>query len=50
MLCAYNGATFISKAKDGKNKTDFITGILFLYCNIVKHACLYLKVVSKLVS
>ena len=29
MLCAYNFATFICKAKDGKNKTDFITGSLF---------------------
>ena len=31
MICAYNGATFISKAQEGKDKSDFITGgILFV--------------------
>ena len=29
MICAYNGATFLGKAKDGKDKTDLITGIIF---------------------
>ena len=29
MMCAYNGATFLGKANDGKDKTDLITGIIF---------------------
>lgn len=29
MLCAYNGATFISKRKYGKDNNDFIIGCLF---------------------
>ena len=29
MICAYNGAAFLGKAKDGKDKTDLITGIIF---------------------
>ena len=35
ILCAYNGATFMSKAKDGKNKTDFITGSLFYFAMLL---------------
>ena len=35
MLCAYNGATFISKAKEGKDKTDYITGSLFFVAMIL---------------
>ncbi len=35
MLCAYNGATFISKAKEGKVKTDYITGSLFFVAMIL---------------
>lgn len=31
MICAYNGATFLGKAKDGKDKTDLITGIIFFW-------------------
>lgn len=30
MLCAYNGATFLSKAKQTKGKTDIIPGVLFI--------------------
>ena len=29
LICAYNGATFISKAKESKDKSDFITGSIF---------------------
>ena len=29
LICAYNGATFISKAKGSKDKSDFITGSIF---------------------
>ena len=43
MICAYNGATFISRAKYGKNKGDFITGDIF-YCNAIKYDCFYNKV------
>ena len=43
MLCAYNGATFISKAKDGKNKTDFITGILFYIATLLNMLAFILK-------
>ena len=28
MVCAYNGAMFISRAKYSKDKMDFITGIV----------------------
>lgn len=35
MVCAYNGATFISKAKDGKDKTDFITGCIFFVAMLI---------------
>ena len=30
MLCAYNGATFLSKAKQTKDKTDMVTGVMFI--------------------
>lgn len=30
MMCAYNGATFISKARESKDKSDYITGGVFL--------------------
>ena len=30
MICAYNGATFLSKAKQTKDKTDIITGGMFM--------------------
>ncbi len=43
ILCAYNGATFISKAKDGKNKTDFISGTLFYFAMLVNTIAFILK-------
>lgn len=43
ILCAYNGATFMSKAKDGKNKTDFITGSLFYFSMLLNTAAFILK-------
>ena len=30
MICAYNGATLISKAREGKDKSDFIAGSILL--------------------
>ncbi|MBE5866603.1 MAG: helix-turn-helix transcriptional regulator [Lachnospiraceae bacterium] len=30
LICAYNGATYISKARESKDKSDFITGSMFL--------------------
>ena len=35
MMCAYNGATYMSKAKDSKDKTDFITGSIFFLAMLI---------------
>ena len=43
ILCAYNGATFMSKAKDGKNKTDFMSGTLFYIAMLLNTIAFILK-------
>ena len=43
MLCAYNGATFISKAKEGKDKLDFIAGSLFFVAMLLNTIAFILK-------
>ena len=38
LLCAYNCVTFLSRYKIGKDKTDLITGVMFLIaviCNTI---------------
>ena len=35
MVCAYSGAAFISKAKDGKDKSDFIIGCIFIVSMLI---------------
>ena len=35
MMCAYNGATYMSKVKDSKDKTDFITGSIFFLAMLI---------------
>ena len=43
MICAYNGATFISKAREGKAKSDFITGSIFLVAMLINTIAFILK-------
>ena len=43
MICAYNGATFISKAKEGKDKSDFITGGIFLVAMVINTIAFIVK-------
>ena len=35
MVCAYSGASFISKAREGKDKSDFIAGSIFLIVMLI---------------
>lgn len=35
LVCAYSGAAFISKARDGKGKYDLIAGIIFLVAMLI---------------
>ncbi|MDY4694384.1 MAG: DUF6442 family protein [Blautia sp.] len=43
MICAYNGATFLGKAKDGKDKTDLITGIIFFVAMVLNTVAFIVK-------
>lgn len=43
MMCAYNGATFVAKAKDGKDKGDLSTGILFFVAMIINTVAFIIK-------
>lgn len=43
MMCAYNGATFISRAREGKNKSDFITGSLVFAAMLLNTIVFILK-------
>lgn len=43
MICAYNGATFLGKAKDGKDKTDLITGIIFFVATAINTVTFIVK-------
>lgn len=43
MISAYNGATFISKAKEGKEKSDYITGSIFLVAMLINTIAFILK-------
>lgn len=35
LICAFDGAMFISKAKDGKDKTYFVTGVIFFVAMLI---------------
>ena len=43
MICAYNGSTFISKAKEGKDKSDFITGGIFFVAMVINTIAFIVK-------
>ena len=43
MICAYNGATCISKAKEGKDKSDFVTGSIFFAAMMINTIAFVLK-------
>ena len=43
MICAYNGATFISKAREGKDKSDFVTGSIFFAAMMINTIAFVLK-------
>ena len=43
MLCAYNGAAFISKANQTKDKMDVLTGIIFFIAMILNVILFVLK-------
>lgn len=43
MLCAYNGATFLSKAKQTKDKTNMISGVLFITAMILNTIAFVIK-------
>lgn len=43
MLCAYNGATFLSKAKQTKDKTNMIPGVLFIIAMILNTIAFVIK-------
>lgn len=43
MVCAYNGATFISRAKYSKDKTDFIVGGLFFFAMLLNTIAFIIK-------
>ena len=43
MICAYNGATFISKTKYSKDKTDLGIGVIFLLSMVINTIAFVLK-------
>ena len=43
MICAYNGATLISKAREGKDKSDFVTGSIFFAAMMLNTIAFVLK-------
>lgn len=43
MICAYNGATFISKIKYSKDKMDLFIGVLFLLSMVINTIAFILK-------
>ena len=43
MICAYNGATFISKARESKDKSDFITGGIFFAAMLINTIAFIVK-------
>lgn len=43
MICAYNGANFISKAREGKDKSDFVTGSIFFAAMMINTIAFILK-------
>ena len=43
MICAYNGATLISKAREGKDKSDFVTGSIFFAAMMINTIAFILK-------
>lgn len=43
MICAYNGATFISKTKYSKDKTDLGIGVIFLLSMLINTIAFVLK-------
>lgn len=43
MMCAYNGATFLGKAKNEEDKTDFVTGIIFIAATVINTVSFIVK-------
>jgi K+-transporting ATPase A subunit len=43
MICAYNGASFISKAREGKDKSDYITGSILFVAMLINTVAFILK-------
>ena len=43
MVCAYSGVALISKAREGKDKSDFITGSILLIAMLVNTIAFILK-------
>ena len=43
MICAYNGASFISKAREDKDKSDYITGSIFFVAMLINTVAFILK-------
>lgn len=43
MICAYNGATFLSKSKQTKDKTNMIPGVLFIIAMILNTIAFVMK-------
>ena len=43
MICAYNGASFISKARESKDKSDYITGSIFFVAMLINTVAFILK-------
>ena len=43
MICAYNGATIISKARESKDKSDFVTGSIFFAAMMLNTIAFILK-------
>lgn len=43
LLCAYNGATFLSKAKQKRDKTDIIPGVMFIIAMLLNTIAFIIK-------
>ena len=43
MICAYNGASFVSKAREGTDKSDYITGSIFFVAMLMNTIAFILK-------
>ena len=43
MVCAYSGTAFISKAREGKDKSDLITGCIFIVAMVINTIAFIVK-------